>query len=98
MKYSIIRSGNKQYMVQEGDELNVELLSQQEGKVELETLLRVNDEEVEIGEPTLKASAKAEILGEVKGSKKTGIKYKPGGYRRKFGHRQPYTKVKITAI
>lgn len=99
MNYSVIRSGNKQYVVEEGDIINVELLKSSDKNITLDTLLRVNDESVEFGEPTIEKGVQAEIIEDmVKGEKKQGVKYKPGGYRRKFGHRQKYTQVKITKI
>ena len=98
MDYSIIRSGNKQYMVTAGEELLVDRLHTPEKKVTFDTLLRVRGENIEFGQPTLEEQTKAEILEEVKDTKKRGIKYKPGGYRKKFGHRQIMTKVRITDI
>jgi len=64
----------------------------------LETLLRVKGDTVEFGEPTLQTSTKAEVVVETKGKKTQGVKYKSGGYRRKFGHRQEYSKVKIVEL
>lgn len=98
MEYSVIRSGNKQYIVTKGDEVDVDLLSDLEGEITFETLLRVTDKDVEIGEPLLESGTKGTIMGISKDKKKQGIKYKPGGYRRKFGHRQKYTRVTITQL
>jgi large subunit ribosomal protein L21 len=98
MKYAIVRTGGKQYQVQEGEELLVELLSDDSKKIELETLLRVDGEQVEIGSPVLEKSTKVEIVADEKGPKKVGMKYIPKGYRRKFGHRQKYSKIKILEL
>lgn len=99
MDYSVIRTGGKQYIVSKDEELLVEKLDVANPTVEFETLLRVKGDAVEFGEPVLEVSSKAEIVdSEIQGKKVQGIKYKSGGYRKKFGHRQEYTKVKITQI
>ena len=99
MNYSVIQSGSKQYVVEKGDVIDVELLDSPDKKVVFETLLRVNDDTVEFGEPVLESGSEAEVVEEmVKGEKKQAIKYKSGGYRRKFGHRQKYTRVKIVKV
>lgn len=100
MDYSIIRAGGKQYMVKVGDEIEVERLKDidQSSEVVFETLLRVQGEKVEIGEPALEDSTKAAFIEEKKGKKKVAMKYRPSGYRKKFGHRQYHTKVKIVSL
>ncbi len=98
MQYSIIRTGGKQYKVQQGEEILVELLGSDNNIVEFETLLRVNGTDVEVGTPTLGKSTKGELMAEKLGPKKLGMKYKPSGYRKKFGHRQKYITVKITEL
>jgi len=99
MDYSVIRTGGKQYIVSKDEELLVEKLDAGNAPIEFETLLRVSGDTVEFGEPVLEVSSKGEIVEpEIQGKKVQGIKYKSGGYRKKFGHRQEYTKVKITQI
>ena len=99
--YAVIVSGGKQYRVSQGDVIYVEKLDQEvDSKVSFDVLMLGSDEGVEVGTPTL-AGAKVEgkVLAQVKGKKIVVFKYKPkSGYKRKQGHRQPYTKVTINSI
>lgn len=100
--YAIVRTGGKQYRIQPGDVLNVELLSADEsGTVELDQVLMVGDgDKVTVGAP-LVAGAKvtAEVLGEARGEKIRVFRYKPKvRYRRATGHRQTYTRIRINEI
>lgn len=94
--YAVIISGGKQFRVSEGDEIEVEKLESEVGnKVELQSILRVDGETVstEIGKVT------AEVLGHGKGKKITVYKYKAKkNSRKKQGHRQPFTRIKILSI
>jgi large subunit ribosomal protein L21 len=100
--YAIVETGSKQYRVEEGDILDVELLeSGKDGKVELKNVLFLQKESsVKVGAPFVKGSVvHAEIVEEVRGPKVVAYKYKKRkGYRRKVGHRQDYSRIKITAI
>ena len=100
--YAIIETGGKQYRVEKDDVIDIELLDNiQDGKVEFANVLFLNQgTEVKMGAPYLaQARVKAELIGEVKGPKVIAYKYKKRkGYRRKVGHRQHYTRVKITEI
>lgn len=101
--FAIIQTGGKQYLVEEGKTLKIEKLDKPEGEmVEFEALLVSDDEgtATKIGAPTVSgAKVTASVLGEGKGKKVTIIKYKPKSrYRRKNGHRQPYTQIKIEKI
>lgn len=100
--YAIIENGGKQYKVQEGDVLFLEKISSGEGEtVVFDKVLAVSrDEEFTVGTPTVEgASVTAKVLGHGKGKKIIVFKYKPKkNYRRKQGHRQPYTKVQIEKI
>ncbi|HSX04671.1 MAG TPA: 50S ribosomal protein L21 [Rhabdochlamydiaceae bacterium] len=100
--YAIIESGNKQYRVEEGDVIDVELLdTAKDGKVELKSVLFLQKESsVKIGYPFVKEGVVlAEVVGQVRGPKVVAYKYKKRkGYRRKVGHRQNYSRIKITAI
>ena len=100
--YAGIKTGGKQYRVQQGDVIFVEKIdSQADEAVTFEEVLLVNDgDQTRIGAPTV-AGAKVEgkVLGQVKGQKIVVYKYKAKkNERKKQGHRQPYTKVEITAI
>ena len=100
--YAIVNTGGKQYRVQPGDTIRVENLSGDEGDlVELEDVRMVSNEgEVTLGSPTVAgAKVTAEILGRGKAKKIIVFKYKAKTrYRRKNGHRQQYTELRITDI
>jgi large subunit ribosomal protein L21 len=101
MKYAIIESGSKQYMVSEGDIINIERISTKDKEYNFnKILMAVDGENVKIGKPTLSdVKVVGEILGEVKGDKIRVFKYrKTEQYRKTKGHKQNYTKVKITKI
>ena len=98
--YAIIRTGGKQAKVSEGDVLSVELIKDTK-KVSYTPLLIVADDGSVIADPAKleKASVTAEILGESAGPKIDIFKYKnKTGYRRRIGHRQKYTTIKVTGI
>ena len=98
--YAIIETGGKQYRVQEGDELDVELLNT-EGAVTFDKVLFVTDGTTpRIGAPHVsQCTVHGEILGVEKGPKVIAFKYKRRkNYRRTVGHRQKYSRVKITKI
>ena len=100
--YAIIVTGGKQYKVQQGDVLFVEKLEAEEGaKVKFDTVLAVGEEgAVKFGAPSVEgASVAAKVVKNGKGKKLNIITYRPKkGSARRMGHRQPYTKVEITAI
>jgi len=100
--YAVIKTGGKQYRVQQGDVIFVEKInSQADEAVTFEEVLLVNDgEQTKVGAPIV-AGAKVEgkVLAQVKAKKVVVYKYKAKkNERKKQGHRQPYTKVEITAI
>lgn len=100
--YAIIESCGKQYKVAEGDVVFFEKLDTEEGKkVSFDKVILVaNGEKVEIGNPYVKgAKVEGKVVAHGKGKKIVVFKYKAKkNYRRKQGHRQPYTKVEITAV
>lgn len=100
--FAIIETGGKQYKVQEGDVLRVEKLSfEAEETVVLNTVLAVEkDGELTIGRPTVDgAKVTLKVLEQGKGKKIIVFKYKAKkNYRRKQGHRQPFTKVVVEKI
>lgn len=100
--YAIIVTGGKQYKVAEGDTISVEKLSVADGEaVTFDQVLMVSNEgKVTVGDPVV---ANATVTGKAvetgKGKKVIVFKYKPKkGYKKKQGHRQPFTKVKIEKI
>ena len=100
--YAVIKTGGKQYRVQQGDVIFVEKIdAQADEQVTFEEVLLVNDgEATKIGTPVVEgAKVEAKVLAQVKAKKIVVYKYKAKkGERKKQGHRQPYTKVEITAI
>jgi large subunit ribosomal protein L21 len=98
--YAIIHTGGKQAKVSEGDVLSVELIKDTD-KVIYTPILIVADDGTVIADPAKleKASVTADILGESAGPKIDIFKYKnKTGYRRRMGHRQKYTTIKVTGI
>ena len=99
--YAVILTGGKQYRVQQGDVIYVEKLEAQAGDaVNFDVLMLGKDEGAVIGAPVV-AGAKVEgkVLDQVKSAKVVVFKYKAKkNERKKQGHRQPYTKVEITAV
>lgn len=100
--YAIIESCGKQYKVAEGDVVFFEKLDAEEGKkVTFDKVVLVSEEgKVEIGNPYVKGfKVEGKVVAHGKGKKIIVFKYKAKkNYRRKQGHRQPYTKVEITSI
>lgn len=99
---AIIKTGGKQYIVREGDTLKVESLPGKAGDaVEFEVLLRAEEDgsRVEVGAPTVASKAKGEIVEHGRAKKISVVHYKPKvRYRKRVGHRQPFTKIKIAKI
>jgi large subunit ribosomal protein L21 len=101
--YAIIKTGGKQYRVQKESVITVELLDQEEGSTfESDQVLfvKTGENEFKVGTPFVKdVKVTGEILGHEKGKKVVVFKKKRRkGYRRKTGHRQNFTKVKINDI
>lgn len=100
---AVIKTGGKQYLVQPGDKLRIEKLETQEGKdvTFSEVLLVEKNKKLEIGTPLVSgATVTAKVLNPYgKGEKLIIFKYKPKKrYKRKIGHRQPFTEIEITEI
>lgn len=100
--YAIIESCGKQYKVAEGDVVFFEKLDAEEGKkITFDNIVFVSgDGKVQIGNPYVKGvKVEGKVVSHGKAKKIIVFKMKPKkNYRRKQGHRQPYTKVEITAI
>jgi large subunit ribosomal protein L21 len=99
--YAVIKTGGKQYRVTEGQKLRVEKLTGNAGdKVTFNEVLMLGGDKLTIGQPMVKgARVEAEILGQDRGPKIVIFKFRRRkNYRRKQGHRQPYTQLKITGI
>ena len=100
--YAVIQTGGKQYRVQQGDVIFVEKIDAQADEAVTfdEVLLVGNDGETKIGTPVVEgAKVESKVLAQVKSKKIVVYKYKAKkNERKKQGHRQPYTKVEITAI
>ncbi len=101
---AVVKTGGKQYLLKEGEELRIEKLpGDKDDAIALtEVLLLAQDDgsEVKIGTPTVSgAKVTAKVLEQGRGKKVTIIKFKSKvRFRRKAGHRQPYTKLKIEKI
>ena len=100
--YAVIKTGGKQYRVQEGDILMVEKLDVEEGSAVQfnEVLALSNDDGLKVGIPVVEgAVVEANVLKQGKGKKIIVFKFKAKkDYRKKQGHRQPFTRVQITKI
>lgn len=101
MKKAVIATGGKQYLVSEGETVEVELLHADDKKVMFEPLLVIDGDNITVGTPSVaKATVSAEVVEEdVKADKVTSIRYKAKKRVRKVrGHRQRHTVIKITKI
>jgi large subunit ribosomal protein L21 len=99
--YAIIETGGKQYRVEKGDVIDIELLEVEGDKIEFTNVLFLNNGSApKVGLPHVAGSTvTAELLQAVRGPKVLNFKYKKrSNYRRKVGHRQNYLRVKITEI
>ena len=100
--FAVIKTGGKQYLVQEGDLLKVEKLVGEAGtKLNLETLLVAQEDgsDVKLGTPSLGEKVSVEIVSHGFGEKVSVVKYKAKShYHRRVGHRQAFTQIKVTKI
>ncbi len=100
--YAVVETGGKQYKLQVGDVVDVERLPAELGQsVDLERVLMVAEEgSVKVGRPLVPgARVRAKVVDQVKGEKVIAFKYKPKvRYRRRLGHRQPYTRLAVEEI
>ena len=99
--YAIFESGSKQYKVQVGDVVYLDKMKAEEGaEVSFDAMLVSDENGVKVGTPVVEGiKVEGKVLGHGKSAKVIVFKYKPKkNYRRKQGHRQPFTKVEITSI
>ena len=99
--FAVIETGGKQYKVQNGDVIYVEKLAQEENsEVKFQVVALGGENGLKIGTPYVEgASVTGKVLKNGKGKKITVFTYRPKkGSKRTMGHRQPYTKVEISAI
>ncbi|AHI02743.1 50S ribosomal protein L21 [Corynebacterium falsenii DSM 44353] len=98
--YAIVKTGGKQYKVAEGDLVKVEKIEGEPGSsVALTPVLVVDGADVTSGDKLANASVNAEIVEHVRGPKIRGMHYRnKTGYKRRFGHRQALTVLKVTGI
>ncbi len=100
MSYAIVKTGGKQYRVEQGQTLLVERLPDDDGaRVTLEPLLYVDGETVLDGGDLSKVKVEAKVLAHERGPKLRVVKFKPKrGYKRRNGHRQELTRLEVTGI
>ncbi|MGZ3418578.1 MAG: 50S ribosomal protein L21 [Polyangiales bacterium] len=99
--FAVIQTGGKQYRVAEGDKLRVEKLTGDVGaKVTFDKVLLIGGESVKVGTPLVSgAKVSAEIVAQGRDKKLIVFKFRRRkNYRRKAGHRQPFTELKITGV
>lgn len=98
--YAIVATGGKQYRVEEGQTLQVERLGDDGSDIELRPVMVVDGDDVLATPSALEgATVSAQVVGEARGPKIDGFTYKPKtNNRRRYGHRQTYSTIKITGI
>lgn len=101
-EYAVVKHGSKQYKVAKGDVIDIDLRESEPGQtITLDNVMLFRcKEDVRIGQPSITGAAvTAEVEGTVAGDKLIAFKYKRRkGYHKKTGHRQKYTRVRITDI
>ncbi len=99
--YAVIQTGGKQYRVQPGDHLRVEKLPGDKGaKITFDKVLLVGGDSTRVGKPFVAGvKVNAEVVAQDRAKKIIVFKFRRRkNYRRKNGHRQPYTELKITGV
>ena len=98
--YAIVKTGGKQYRVEEGQHLLVERLAIDAGEsLSLSPLLYVDDKQALDGDDLARVEVTATVLGHERGPKLRVVKFKPKrGYKRRNGHRQDLTRIRIGSI
>ena len=100
MVYAIVRAGGRQEKVSVGDLVTLDRVpAETGGSVELPALMLVDGDEVKAGADAAGVKVTAEVVSHSRGKKVVIMKYKnKTGYRKRQGHRQKYTQVKVTDI
>ncbi len=100
MSYAIVKTGGKQYRVEQGQTLLVERLPEDDGtNVALQPLLYVDGDTVLDGDDLSKVTVSARVVGHERGPKLRVVKFKPKrGYKRRNGHRQALTRIEVTQV
>ncbi len=98
--YAIVKTGGKQYRVEEGQALLVERLPVEDGaKVSLQPLLYVDGSTLLDGPDLAQVQVQADVLAHERGPKLRIVKFKPKrGYKRRTGHRQELTRIRVSTI
>lgn len=99
---AVIKTGGKQYIVSPGNKIKIEKIDEKEGKEVIfkEVLLLEKNRKIEVGQPKVKGvKVIGKVLKQGRGKKVVIFKYKPKKrYKKKRGHRQPFTEVEIVKI
>jgi large subunit ribosomal protein L21 len=100
MSYAVVKSGGKQYRVEQGQSLLVDRLPVDDGaRVNLEPLLYVDGTTILDGGDISKVKIEARVIAHQRGPKLRVVKFKPKrGYKRRTGHRQELTRLEVTAV
>ena len=97
--YAVVRTGGKQYRVEQGQRLRVERVAAPDSEVELAPVMLVDGDTVIAGPEASSAKVSARVVDEGRGSKVRGFTYKnKSNQRRRWGHRQAYSTIEITGI
>ncbi len=97
--YAVVRTGGKQYRVEQGQRLRVERVGSPDTEVQLEPLMVVDGDNVVAGQGVSSAKVSAKVIDEGRGPKIHGFTYKnKSNQRRRWGHRQGYSTIEITGI
>jgi large subunit ribosomal protein L21 len=98
--YAIVKTGGKQYRVEQGQSLLVERLPAEVGaSVSLQPLLYVDGSNVVDGDDIANVGVEARVVGHERGPKLRVVKFKPKrGYKRRTGHRQDLTRIEVTGV
>lgn len=100
MKIAVIKTGGKQYKVTAGQNLKIEKIDGAAGDIlKFQTLLAAEEENIQLGKPSLGDMVEGKILEQGKRKKISVVKFKnKTRYKKNVGHRQPFTKVEITKV